>query len=367
MSENNLPQTIPPANNEIIEKKRTAWGNFGVALHAHELKLQAQSQQIINSIIIPEKYEQVAAAELALKNAKQEHIFLINDRKKNTDTIDGLKARLMKPEKSIEEPIAKATAAIIKLKKQKEEEDRKAELKLEEAKLLKEKILIYVADNDASILQGHAKLISDSYKHALNTIEPKDIIAYIAKIKNRLTVKNQTIFMPSLSAQYHTPQEVEAIIIENFKPRTATEYIESFATDIDRKYFDYNLAWNNKEQALKLDTEELEENKVAIEKEKNSNIVNLKLTTLSTCIAVGDVDVKPLKKVFKISMPETLLNAYYIITAYMNNIELCEKHLQIKNSFNLGVKQMITALEKVKNDDNAFNFVNITFEEQSKL
>lgn len=369
MSENNLPQTVNN-DNEIVSKKQIAWGKFGVSLHHNELSLQAQSQQIVNGIVIPKKYEDITAAEEALKIAKQKHLTLINDRKKITDTIDGVKSRLMQPEKSIEEPIAKATAEIIKLKKEKEDTDRKARLKLDEAKLIKEKIVMYVADNDAALLQSHAKLISDSYKHALQSIAPENILPFIDKVKKRITIPTQTIPPPKFTAQhysYHTKEEIELLVIENFKPKPPQEYVDGFSADVDRKYFDYQLAWNNKSQAAELDEKEFEETKIAIEKEKNSNIVAAKFQTISSPAQVEDG--KQLKRLYKINMDETFYNAYLINTAYLSNIELCEPNLRIKNenAFNLGIKQMIAALEKVKNDDNNFNFTNIVFQEVVKL
>lgn len=371
MSDQNL-QT----HQEIINKKRTAWGNLGVSVHHTELALQVYSQEILAKIPVDTEIEiaKIPEAEEALRLAKQNRVQLEDDRKKITGRLDDLIFRLMKPEKDVTAGIVSYSHILLAAKKKKEQQDLDNQKKADELKSIAQKVRIYVADINAAFLTEHAKLISDSYVVALEGheklpggIPPENIPVYLEKIKARVTLEKRTIKPPVIKAVHNTQEDVDKEILAAFKPLPAQQYIDDFTADLDLKYSDYELAWKNKEQAIELNKKEAAENESAIEQQQKQDTVAATVQAMVTTPTVGYTSAA-LKKVYKLKMPETLASAKIIIMAYLSNGDKCDSKLRISKWFSgFGVAQMITALEKVKNDDEKFTFTDLVWEIEEKL
>jgi len=352
---------------QVIEKKRVAWGNLGVAVHNAEIALQLKQQAIIKLLVAPTKTDQLPAAEETLKLAKKQLEQLEEDRKKVTSKFEGVTKRLMKPEKEVDATIATFATTIINLKKQAEKDEKKLKQINDELNAIAAKVRLYIAEINASYLSEHAKLINDSYVYALEKIHPDTKDEYLAKLKARITIAKRTMPPPVYKAVVATQADVDDEIAKVFKPITAQEYIDGFVKDLEAKYSDYKLAWDNKEQALKLNEQEAIDNASAIEQQKQHDTVAANIQALVQTPVVGFTG-KRLKEVYKLAMDETFEHANIICTAYLANTQKCREKLQItKWLTGFGVKQMISALEKIKNDDEKFNFDGLIWTTEDKL
>lgn len=352
---------------QIVEQKRTAWGKMGVGVYNAEIALQLRAQQINATLVIPTDVKDIATAEETLKAANRDKLLLEEDRKKITGKLNDVINRLMLPEKSIAPKIAEFSTGLLKLKKRAQEEEKTNQQKTQELKQVAEKVRVYIAEVNASFLKEMAKLISDSYKHALANIPPENIDEYITKVKARITEKKYTIPPPKINAVHNTQADVDVEITKAFTPKPATEYIEGFAIDIKNKYSDYKLAWENKDQALELNEQESVQNNEAIEQEKQQDVVSANVQAMAATPSVGWSS-KPPKEVYRLAMDETFEHANIICMAFIANSNKCREKLQItKWLTGFGVKQMIGALEKIKNEDEKFNFNGLIWKKEDKL
>jgi hypothetical protein len=366
MSEEQL--SMEKAAEQVIEKKRTAWGNLGVAIYHAETDLQLKQQLIEKTLIAPTKIEDIPKAEETLKLAKQGVGDLETARKLITGKFKDVTERLMKPEKSVELKINAFTAELIKLKRLADEEAKKQEQKNNELKAIAAKVRLYIAEINASYLKEHAKLLNDSYVYALEKVPPEKLDEYKAKLKARITIANRTMVPPAYTATYATKEEVDAEIAKVFNPIPAAEYVQGFENDLNLKYADYKLAWENKPQALKLNEQENADNQTAIEQQKTQDTVAANIQALAQTPTIGLANTKPLKNVYKLAMQETFNDANIIITAYLANNQKCFGKLSITKWLSgFGVKQMIGALEKLKNEDEKFNFDGLVWTTEDKL
>lgn len=359
-------QALQPAQ-EVVEKKRAAWGNLGVTVHHTELTLQAKAQEIAKLLVVPTKTDELPIAEQALKNVTRQRDALVEDRKKITSKLDDISARLMLPEKSLQQSISNFTAELIKIKQQAALAAAANKNKQLELTQIAESVRIYVADINAAYLTEQAKLISDSYKYALDNIPPENIAPYLEKVKARITVAKRTMPPPVVKAIHNTQEAIDAEILKVFKPLSAQDYIDGFATDLALKYSDYKLAWQNKEQAIEVNAREESDNQTAIANQKQQEVVAANVRSMATPVVVGHTT-KDLKEVYKLSMEETFENANIIIQAYLSNLGRCKAELRTTKWFSgFGVKQMIGALEKIKNDDGKFQFDGLVWTTENKL
>lgn len=360
---------------EAVEAKRKAWGQVGVIFYSTEMALQLRAGALKTKLAtIPREPKDLATAEATLKSVKQDRNALEEERKKITSRVQDAITRIMIPEKEVDQAIKDFETAIIAVKKKKKETDDKEENKKKELAAVAEKVRIYIANTNAEWLKYHAKLISDSYVAALNGIEgkmapvpPENIQAYVAKVKARVNIDNRTMQPPLIAAVINTQEDVDAELKKHFTPMTAQEYVDGFVADMDLKYSDYELAWNDKEQALKMNEEEVAENATAIDKQQSADVATAGFQAMAVTM-VSETTTKPLKELYALDMPETLESCKKIIHAYMLNAAKCDAQLRISKWFTgFGVKQMIAALEKIKNDDNNFNFTGLVWKTLDKL
>lgn len=371
------PQGLQPALQleATKEAKRKAWGQVGVIFYSTEIALQLRAGTLKTKLAaMPKEPKDLATAEATLKSVKQDRNTLEEERKKITSRVQDAISRIMIPEKEVDQAIKDFEAAIISVKKKKKEADDKEEHKKIELAAVAEKVRIYIANTNAEWLKYQAKLISDSYVAALNGIEgkmapvpPENIQAYVAKVKARVNIDNRTMEAPLIAAVINTQEDVDAEIKKHFTPISAQEYVDGFVADIDLKYSDYELAWKDKEQALKINEEEVAENAIAIDKQQSADVATAGFQAMATT-TISETTTKTLKEAYALDMPETLESCKKIIHAYMLNAAKCDKELRISKWFTgFGVKQMIAALEKVKNDDNNFNFTGLVWKTVDKL
>lgn len=360
-------QTVPE-DNEVEAKKRSAWGTLGVAVHKSEMQLQAQAQDLILKVSkLPTKPDEVAEAEATYKECRSLAVVLQNDRKNITSKFDDVSARLMAPEKSLVEPFLKLSTAIIEVKKADEARVKSLNAKAEEEKTVRK----YILDAIATIESAHRTKISqraqDAYANALGAanIAPAAIADYILRCKAGLKEEHFGFVIPVPALKLLSSDEYGTILFSIAMP-TPTEYRKLWFEELDKKFFDYTIAYANKEQAIALSKKEAEAAAAAevenLENQKAASTLEAVATT-----AVVSTEMKALKKVFKIKMDETPENAILIIHVVVKNWVKTKDKIRVKKWFKFSVENAIVALEAVKNEDNEFNATGITFVEESKL
>lgn len=366
MSEEQNLQLTNLIDKEVENKKRVAWGGLGVQIYHSELSLQLVAQEISKKLITEIPTNKIADAEKALADVRTLYRALVESRKNVTSKLDAVTDRAMLPEKGVLAAIEKNVAEIIKAKKQQEEERKTQDNKDKELKQVAEKVRVYVADMHASYLNAQAKLLADSYKHALDKeIGMESLTEYLTKIKGRVTIASMTTPSPKIAAIFNTQEDVDAEILRNFIPWTAQKYVDGFQLDLKNKYSDWELALKNKETAAEISTKELAETIDAINDNKEQEVIGAKLDTFAS--PVQESGVKELKRPYKIPEPETMDQAYTIMNAFIVNKKLCIPHLTKIKPVNFGIKQMMAALEGIKNNDENFAFTGLVFTQIEKL
>lgn len=386
MSENLEIQLAKLIDKAQENAKRTAWAGFGVALYHSDLRFQLIAQSISGKLINPKDTSEIEKAEEALALAKKEHKKLVDERIAiTTARFEPVTKRLMTPEKEVLEAFAKNEAEILKAKKQREQEAKTKENKEKELREVAEKVRVYVADMHSAYLNAQLKLISDSYKHALNNFEKNtagDVFivipskadnattsipfsTFLSTLKGRVTLLNRKTPPPKITAQFNTQDAVDEEIKKWFKPWSPQQYVDGFIVDVDKKYEDWDLAMKNKETALELNENEEKITTVAINEQKEQETVAAKLEAIATPIA--DVAVKEIKRPWKIKEPETIDEAFNILNAFVINRKLTQPELSKIKPINLSIKQMMGALESIKEKDEKFSFTGIVFSQIEKL
>lgn len=352
---------------KIMQEKGENWKKMGAAIYTQELKLQIWAQDIFKRLTLPTDSSKISQYEAHLKLAKADLEKLIASRKELTSKLDGVTSRLMTSEKSLDEPIKKFTNEIIKLKKDVEEKNKKDQAKRDEIKQIIEKVITYTAEAVSAKLREHVKLLDDSYKHALDQVPPEKLPEFLVKVKTRRTIKTETIARPTMTVFNVSQEELKALIDEHFKPQSPESLVEDFQTELDKKFSEYQLAWNNKAKAIEISNNDTQALLDGINQETQNAVLSAKMHAASSDLSVEEGGVKELKKVYVLDMEETQQNAMYIITAFTANLNKCLSHLRVGKWFNLTVKQMGATLEKIKTEDNNFSVTNIKFKEIDKL
>lgn len=373
MSGNELRLEIAKRIDKAEEnKKLVAWGKFGVQLYHADIELQLRAQEIIKGLIEPDTADKIADAEAAVAATKKLKKILQDDRINiTTARFDPVTARLMKPEKDIDAAIAIKEAAILKAKQKQRDDLKASEDKEKEIKSVIEHVRLYISDMNSAFLNAQAKLLKDSYEYALKheIQEGHALDEYLSKVKARITVANHTMPKPVPPFKHNTQDKIDEIIKENFKPLSGQNYVDSFQLDLSAKFKDWDNALRNKERASELNAEEFNETVDALNDLKDKETISAKLETIAApSSTIGHSVGKPLKEVYRIDLSDFAINdSFSVMNAFLINRAITEPQLRKINPLNLSVKQMISALEAIKNDDNNFECTGITFKKIDKL
>lgn len=351
----------------LIEKKGLSWKDFGESAAKVELQLIQDAEAAIKRISkLPEKIEDISVAEATLKNVNSEYLRIEENRSVVTKKFTAISDRFMLPSKSIQPHIIAFRNKIIEIKTAHEKEQKAVEDKAKEIVFVKEYLANQVNNFDAECKTKIANLIASAYKHALGEGEISTVdklTVYLVKVKARLAIKD-FIYNPVMPKLVHVNEEEYAGLLENIE--IPTDYVKMFHDDIDKQFSDYQTAWHNKEQALINQRKEAAEKEKAIAEELTNKQIAAKLEASAVPI-VDKPEVKALKKTFAIDMEDNKENAMKIMAAFIANFTTCCEHIRLKHWFNISPTNMISALQKIKNDDNAFEVTGIVWKEVSKL
>lgn len=353
---------------QVLEEKRQSWGNMGVLVHNLEMSLQAEAQQVILSIKTPTTIEEVPDAEAKLKEITTAINSIEEKRKVYTQKFDAVTARLMAPAKSLAEPKTNLSNAIIKIKKEHEAEVKQKQQKAIELQNARDFYTSAKIRIDAELNTKVNNWIDKSYTKALEeNVSFIGLVDYIKSVKDAVEAKHFGYVVPSFVPQFNTQDDIDAIISECLIINQQS-YVDRFRNELDAKFSDYEIAINNKAQALANAAKEKQEADQKIQDEANMQQMAAKLESVSTEIPVEvSVVTKALKQSFEVDMDDCIESALKIMAAFGANINLCLPKLKVTkwDSFNVG--QMKNALSKVKCDDNSFAPAGINFKQVDKL
>lgn len=366
MSEVAIKKEVSP---EIIAQKREVWASMGEAVVKTELSLQLKAERSIAKLKTPTKMEEVAEAELILAEVKREQKLVEGERKLCTTKFDELSKRMMIPEKSFDIPVLNVTTAIITVKKAHESEQAKIQQKKDEITTLRSSLILKKNELDASFRTKVLNAVNLAYTSALETsVAPDKIGAYLNAEIAKVTPELFNAPRPTAKPTFCTFEEHQNIINEIWGFNSQS-YIDQFREDLDIRFSDYSIAFNNKAAALQIATTEANEKQLAIEKEKNTNAIASQLEASATLVQaeMSFNAVKALKKSYEVDMTESLDNSIIVMSAFVANKSLIEPMMKVNkwDSFNIG--QMKNYLGKCKCNDNAFQPAGITYKEVNKL
>lgn len=354
-----------------IEKKGLSWKEFGEGAAKVEIQLIENSESMIKraQTALPKTIDDVGLAEATLKNLSSDYLRSEEERKQVTSKFDKLTERFMAPNKSVQPHLTALRNAIIDIKTAYEKEQKSVEEKKKEVIYIREYLANQVNAFDAGCKTKITNLISLAYTNALGkgNIGTVDALkTYLEdRVKKGLSAKD-FIYNPTMPKLVHVTEQEYAEMIEAIE--IPTDYVKLFHDDVDKQFSDYETAWHNKEQALINQKKEAADKEKAIAEEKANKDVAAKLEASAVPI-VDKTEVKALKKLYVVDNMEDVSeeNAMKIMSAYIANLALARTHIRLKNWLNLSPMQMAGALQKIKNDDNAFEVTGIVWKEVSKL
>lgn len=359
--------TLTEEQKAIASQKGAAWQKFGITLSTSEFQLQAKAQQSILKIKMPQNIKDVPEAESLLKEIKQNQKAIETDRKALTTKLDEVTSRLMLSEKSLIDPIKNLETKIIEIKKEEEKRLQLENKKIDEKKSLKERLINIVNEHNLTCLNKIQEIVFKAYNYALGegNIGLKELPEYIVKCENRLKASDFTLELKPMAISLVSELEYLEIVKETVN--IGTDYIEIYKEELKKKFSDYDVAVNNKEQAIKLAKEKEIEERKKQEEEKINKDIAAKLESMAIMPDLFTQETKALKKVYKVKMEESPENAIRILSATISNWDKCSSKIGVKKWFQLSVTNCIVALEKIKNEDNTLSITGIVFEEESKL
>lgn len=353
-----------------LQKKREAYANLGEIIHVSEMALQVKAQKAIQAIKLPTTIAEIPAAEIMLAEAKKAQATIEAERKEVTGKLKPVVDRMMLPEKSLNDPIAQLTNALIALKKQHADAERAKLRKLEEEKNMIQQIAEYRAEADHNCRSQIAVMVASAYEHALGKgdIKPEEKDAYLAKVEKKMGVVDFELPKPGFKIALLSPEELAEIMEKHFvwNPHA---YVHIFKEELKNRFIDYPAAYQNKKAALERarQEEELQQKNLAIEKENATMSAALDAISMPlTPDSVGP-EIKALKKAYEVDMIESSDNALALWAAFAANKQLCLAKLRVAKWFSCTPAQIAGVLGKIKSDDNQFQPAGIIFKEVQKL
>lgn len=373
-----------PEQIALIEKKGLAWKELGEGAAKVEMQLIEDATAAIKRISkLPETIDDVSVAEATLKNVNSEYLRIEEDRSVITKKFDALITRFMAPSKSMQPHIVAYRTKIIEIKTEHEKKEKAIEEKRKEIAYVKEYLLNQVNSFDAGCKTKITNMITSAYAYALgagNIGTVDSLKSYLDLIVNgkkgddtvtppklqvapKLSAKD-FIYNPTMPKLVHVSEQEYAELLENID--IPTDYVKLFHDELNKQFFDYETAWHNKETALANQRKEAAEKEKAIADELLNKNVAAKLEAVAVPVP-EQTGVKALKKSYAIDMEENKENAMKIMAAFIANFPACCEHIRLKNWFNISPTNMIGALQKLKNEDNAFEVTGIVWKEVAKL
>lgn len=351
---------------EEQQKKFAVWGNFGLNLNKLHQEHALVASKAVKDNPKPESIKDIEKGEEGLKLVKAAIKQLSTNRIAQTEKLNTFLSKLIDPEKELKEHQAVLEAALINLKRMRDEEAARLR-KIEEAKIECKahynRELIRITTHCQNKV---AELVNRVYEFCLNEdVKPSEISEKLPALIANVTELSFMVDVNNFQAGIVTSEFISQCRADAFSDFDYLTFVLDFQNKAKEKFEDYEIAYINKSAAIERAKKEKAEAeaKAKREAEAASLVVNIH----AKVEAQPQVEYKGLKKSFEVDMDETPEAAAIILTAFFANIDLCKKKTTVKNWFNFSVSNAITALNKVKNEDDSFAFTGLKFKEVDKL
>lgn len=352
-----------------IEKKEKskAWGQFGLALPDFENDLANAKLEIEKVLSLVPAKGNIKELEPNLKNAKILSKSLEEKRKGITVHLDNVKERLMVPEKAVQDQLKAYELQIIAVKKVIESENAALTAVDDEKKDLITKIKASYIEYFAECLRIVNDLIHSTYSNMLSTKVPfEDFDAEIKKASIFYLPDYKPFFArQNYKKQHLNDSQISLIYTDN--KGDMPNYTKLFVDEMNAKKIGYKSELANVEAAKAImDKEKKEAEKKALA-EKESQQLNLKIENATAFDAVPKSDVKDLKKVFELDMPNDHTTVLALFGAFAANLDICLPELKVNKWMALTPDQVGKVLAKLKSRNNSLTFSGINFKATDKL
>lgn len=355
--------TLSPALKESFIAFGKQGANIAI-LHSNLAKLELAAQNEFT--LQPDPIIDIAIAEESLKMIKKTQSDIKEKRIATLKPINDRLSELMIYEKKLDQPINLLTSKIIEAKKKHEEEKNAARLKDAEIAQYQSYIDRCVADTEATFSTYINSQVLAAYNHALGAgniaVDAKE--KFIDEVcKKRGTEANFTHTIKPFDWKYNTPATVQNddILQKLASPKT---YVDQFRAKMIEQFMDYDLAFENKEIALKRAKEEADKEAIEIKQTQTMANTMANINEVATELVVDD-GIKQLKRVYVVDVAESWDEARKISIAFWSTVKGF-KDLRMK-PFNITPQQMADYLGKMKTEDNNFEISGIKWKEVEKL
>jgi len=355
--------TMSPARQEVFIE----FGKQGVNIAVLNNNLAILEKNVTDKFnALPETITDIAAAEEVLKEIKKTQTTINDTRIAGVKPINDKLATLMVYEKNLATPIQLLTTRIIAAKKIKEAADNAARLKDAEIAQYQSYIDRCVADTEAAFSTYINSQVLAAYNHALGAgniaVDKKE--SFIDEVcKKRGTDANFTHTIKPFDWKYNTPAQPQEVDI-NAKLASPKTYVDQFRAKMIEQFMDYDLAFENKEIALKRAKDDADKEASEIRQTQTMANTMANINAVATDLVVDD-GIKALKKSYIVDVAESWDEARKISIAFWSTVKVF-KDLRMK-PFNITPQQMADYLGKIKTEDNNFEITGIKWKEVEKL
>jgi hypothetical protein len=359
--------TTPEPSQELIAKRREAWAGLGETIARKELGLQIQVQNQLQKKQMPTNIQEVVAAEQWIKEAKQAKKSIMGQRMEFTKPLSDKISQLKTIEDSLDPHINEVALACISIKTENEEIEKAKTAKAEELKNIRLLIQNAVADNDQKHRGKIADQVSKAFEYALKSeeITPDNISDFIEKCSKKLGVTDFHSEVPTFQVTYLDLNEVQ-LLIDDVWRNNPHAYVTMYQKELNAKFSDFTVAFNNKVEALELSKKEAERKAKELQEQAELSKAAASIEAASVDLVTTPAEIKELKKSFEVVIEETELFAKTVDAQFWANISLTRSKIRAAWS-KVTIEQKAKALAAVKNDDNKFEVQGIVFKQVSKL
>lgn len=351
------------------EQRLLVWRGFGAEYGKILTEVKLSCSEIANRLRdLPSDEKKVVTYEQDLKKINQDINGQDEKRKTITRKIDRLTERCIEPIAELKIPVSEYEAALLRLKKQISDREKKEKAKAAEEIAIKEYFANHITTVTAQIRQGIVNAITTVFEYALANIDEAGLTAYLDKIKTSpkyaeavfATLKPSTISPPA----YHTSDEVDAFwaAIHTDKSVAPSVFRTEFETALTERFEFYNVSLTNKAASLELSKKEAADSAASIESAKTNEVIANKLGSMATAPIVSSGG-KALKSVFKLELENNESNTKLLLAAMVANIDSVLPLIKTKTFFETIKKAVVD----FKNKDEKFEFTGIKFEVEEKL
>lgn len=366
---------ITPAEQQRLE----SWKSFGIMYSATLQNLQLNCSAIASRLdTLPSDVILITQYEDTLAGAKRELNELEeNKRKPFTSKIDALIGRCMQPHKDALLKVTAYSNALLVVKKEAAEIDRKAKAKITEAASIREYFANHITSIHSQIEQAIIAAITKIFEYALSAksqtdaspnIDEVGLEAYLKQIAESkkyakavwVTAKPKIIANPA----YHSVEEVDAMwdAIHAEKSTLPAAYRKSFLDQLSTRFEFYNISLINREASLKLALQEQSEAVATSQSEASNAAIANKLETVASA-PTTTVGGRKLKSVYKLELENNPANLRLLLTVLVANADILLPLIKTKTFF----ETICNVVVAHKNKDENFECAGVKFIVEEKL